>query len=219
MKFRTKILCWLAPAFVALAASAEERVVWLDEIDPQDNYVQDWGCVEINRSVVGTPLSIGGRKFERGIGGHAISRMLFDLGGKAQRVQGLAGPDDNNLFATRLDFKVIGDGKELWGSGVMERGDSAKPFDVDLVGVDKVLLLIDMCDDEFMYDHADWAEVKFITDGADVKSIPVWPAAVKKEPYILTPKAPATPQINNPKVYGATPGADFLWSVDRKSVV
>lgn len=195
------------------SVSAETRTVWLDEIKSNGYYIQDWGAPQVNRSVVGTPLSVGGKRFERGIGGHAISRMLFDLGGKAQKVEGLVGPDDANLFSTNLEFKIIGDGRELWRSGVMTRGDAAKPFEVDLTGVDKVLLLIDMCDDEFMYDHADWAEVKFITDGSDVKAIPVWPAAVKKEPYILTPEAPATPLINNPKVYGATPGADFLWSV------
>ncbi len=31
--------------------------------------------------------------------------------------------------------------------------------------------------------------------------------------YILTPKAPKTPRINGPKVYGARPGADFLYKI------
>jgi len=31
--------------------------------------------------------------------------------------------------------------------------------------------------------------------------------------YILTPKAPQTPRINGPKVYGARPGADFLFRI------
>lgn len=31
--------------------------------------------------------------------------------------------------------------------------------------------------------------------------------------YILTPKAPATPRINGPKVYGARPGADFIFRI------
>lgn len=193
--------------------SAESRTVWLDEIKSNGHYVQDWGRPEINRSVVGTPLSVGGTKYKRGIGAHAISRMLFDLGGKAVKVEGLAGPDDTNLFATNLEFKIIGDGRELWRSGVMKRGDEAVEFDVDLSGIDKVLLLVDMCDDEFMYDHADWVDVRFTTDDGDVTAIPVWPKTLKKETYVLTPDAPAKPLINNPKVYGATPDADFLWSV------
>ena len=31
--------------------------------------------------------------------------------------------------------------------------------------------------------------------------------------YILTPPAPAEPRINGPKVYGARPGADFLFRI------
>ena len=210
-----KVLFLLAgmAAATELSAHASERTVWLDEIDSHGYYIQDWGSPTVNRSVAGTPMSIGGVRYERGIGGHAISRMLFDLDGKATRIEGLAGPDDTNLFATNLEFKIIGDGKELWHSGVMKRGDAAKAFDVDLKDIDKVLLLIDMCDDEFMYDHGNWVNVRFTTDNGDVKAIPVWPEAIKKEAYILTPDAPDAPRINNPKVYGATPGADFLWSV------
>ena len=170
----------VALSVTVMGSNTGDRTVWLDEIDSQGYYVQDWGSPQINRSIAGTPLSIAGQRFERGIGGHAISRMLFDLGGKAHKVTGMVGPDDANLFTTRLEFKIVGDGKELWGSGVMQRGDKAKPFDVDLTGIDKVLLLIDMCDDEFMYDHADWADVRFITDGSDVRAIPVWPQPVKK---------------------------------------
>ena len=31
--------------------------------------------------------------------------------------------------------------------------------------------------------------------------------------FILTPKASETPHINGPKVYGARPGADFLYRI------
>ena len=134
MKLLSRIFGLLVMVLVLQEAAAQERVIWLDEIDPQDNYVQDWGRPEINRSVVGTPFSVKGRKFGRGIGAHAISRMLFDLGGKAKSIRGLVGADDKNLFTTRLEFKIIGDGRLLWTSDVMQRGDEAKPIDVKLIG-------------------------------------------------------------------------------------
>ena len=31
--------------------------------------------------------------------------------------------------------------------------------------------------------------------------------------YILTPKAPATPRINGPRVYGQSPDVDFLFKI------
>lgn len=171
MKLLSRIFGLLVMVLVLQETAAQERVIWLDEIDPQDNYVQDWGQPEINRSVVGTPFSVKGRKFERGIGAHAISHMLFDLGGKAKSIRGLVGADDQNLFTTRLEFKIIGDGRLLWTSDVMQCGDEAKPIDVKLTGVDKVLLLVDMCDDEFMYDfEIDLAELG-INGAATVRDI------------------------------------------------
>lgn len=211
MKYISLKACVLTVALACLPATIHSRTIYLDEL-PTDCYVQDWGLPQKNKSVARTTLSIGGTEYERGIGSHAISRMLFDVS-DATRIEGLAGPDDNNMFKTRMEFKIIGDGKELWSSGVMERDDMAKPFDIDLTGIDKLLLLADLCDDEFMYDHADWVSVRFTTDGGDVKPLPVWPEPVEKAAYILTPTAQPIPQINNPRVYGATPGADFLWSV------
>ncbi|WP_288529355.1 NPCBM/NEW2 domain-containing protein [uncultured Bacteroides sp.] len=188
------------------------KEVWLDEFGQDSCYVQDWGMVEINRSVVHTPLTVNGVVYERGLGSHSISRLLYDLGGKAVSISGLAGADDKNLFAGKLQFKILGDKKELWKSGVMKKGDSVKEFNVNLKGIDKVLLLVEECGDGIMYDHADWLNVKITTRG-DVKPIPAWAKPVAKEKYILTPPAPETPVINNPLVFGARPGNPFLWSI------
>lgn len=205
----------LLPAFLLLylnCRAQEPKEVWLDELGSSPCYIQDWGTPQVNKSVLGTPLTVQGVVFERGIGAHAISRMLLDLGGKAECVSGLAGPDDNNLFACKLQFRIIGDCKELWRSGVMKRGDAAKPFEVDLRGIDKVLLLVEECGDGIMYDHADWLDVKFTTRG-EVTPVPVWAKPVAKGKYILTPETPAKPQINNPPVFGARPGSPFLLPV------
>ena len=34
------------------------KVVWLDELGSDSCYVQDWGRLEVNRSVVHTPLTV-----------------------------------------------------------------------------------------------------------------------------------------------------------------
>ncbi|MBQ3820803.1 MAG: putative Ig domain-containing protein, partial [Bacteroidales bacterium] len=36
--------------------------------------------------------------------------------------------------------------------------------------------------------------------------------------YILTPKSPETPNINGPRVYGARPGADFIYRIPATGV-
>lgn len=188
------------------------KEIWLDELGQSPCYVQDWGTPQVNQSVVWTPLTVNGVVYERGIGAHSISRMLFDLGGKAVSISGLAGADDNNLYAGKFQFKIIGDQKELWKSGVMKKGDPIKEFDIKLSGINKVLLLVEECGDGIMYDHADWLNVKFVTRG-DITPIPAWPKAIEKEKYILTPEVSDIPKINNPLVYGARPGNPFLLTV------
>ena len=188
------------------------KEVWIDELGSSSCYVQDWGTPQINKSVVWTPLTVNGVVYERGIGAHSIGRMLFDLDGKALSISGLAGADDNNLYAGKFQFKIIGDRKELWKSGVVKKGDPIQEFNVDLSGIDKVLLLAEECGDGIMYDHADWINVKVTTRG-EVKPIPAWPKAIAKEKYILTPQSPEHPIINNPLVYGARPGNPFLWTI------
>ncbi|MEG2947586.1 MAG: NPCBM/NEW2 domain-containing protein [Bacteroidales bacterium] len=189
-----------------------KKEVWLDEFVPSPCFVQDWGSIQANQSVLGTPLSVEGVVYERGVGAHSISRMLFDLNGQAVSVSGLVGADDNNMYASRFQFKIIGDRKELWKSGELKKGDPVQTFDVDLNGFDKVLLLVEECGDGIMYDHADWLNVKFKTRG-EIKPVPVWAAPVAKEKYILTPAAGDAPKINNPIVYGARPGNPFLMPV------
>ena len=207
--FMTLFLCF---SCLQSPRNNDYKEVWLDEFGQDSCYVQDWGMVQVNRSVVHTPLTVNGVVYERGLGAHSISRMLYEIGGDALRISGLVGADDHNLFSCRLQFKIMGDKKELWKSGIMTKGDPVKEFDVKLRGIDKVLLLVEACDDGIMYDHADWLDVKISTRG-EVKPIPVWPKSIAKEKYILTPKAPETPVINNPLVYGARQGNPFLWSV------
>ena len=56
------------------------KEVWLDELD-LSCCIQDWGLPQADRSVLDTPLTVGGVVYGRGVGTHSISRMLFGLGG------------------------------------------------------------------------------------------------------------------------------------------
>lgn len=208
------LLAAIMAVFLSIQSCNNDPIkeIWIDELGPSSCYVQDWGTPQINKSVVWTPLTVNGVVYQRGIGAHSIGRMLFDLGGKALSISGLAGADDNNLYAGKFQFKIIGDRKELWKSGVVKKGDPIQEFNVDLSGIDKVLLLVEECGDGIMYDHADWINVKVTTRG-EVKPIPAWPKAIAKEKYILTPQSPERPIINNPLVYGARPGNPFLWTI------
>ena len=54
---------------------------------------------QADRSVLDTPLTVGGVVYGRGVGSHSISRMLFGLGGDAVGIAGAGGADEFYLFA------------------------------------------------------------------------------------------------------------------------
>jgi alpha-galactosidase len=195
---------WLALASLTHAA----ETVWLDTLD-LSRVTQGWGTPQTNRSIREQPLAVGGRQFERGVGTHAISSARIELAGGSERFLAFAGVDDNANGPGSIVFKAIADGRTLWQSGVMKPGDPAKAVDLDLRGVKTLLLQVGDAGDGVSYDHANWAEARFIVSGAkpQIVGVPVEPAV------ILTPKPGPAPRINGPTIYGCRPGNPFLYRI------
>ncbi|MCX7670693.1 MAG: NPCBM/NEW2 domain-containing protein, partial [Anaerolineae bacterium] len=108
-----------------------------------------------------------------------------------------------------VEFRIYGDGKPLWRSGVMKAGQAAKEVDVKLQGIDTLLLIVDPAGDGVNYDHANWAEARFEVTGVRPKAV----AAPFEAPFILTPKPGPKPRINGPTIYGCRPGNPFLYRI------
>jgi hypothetical protein len=54
-------------------------------------------------------------------------------------------------------FRVVGDGVEVYDSGVMGYEDAAKQVNLDVTGKNTLELFGDDAADDVAYDHADWA--------------------------------------------------------------
>ena len=119
-----------------------------------------WGVPGINVSVESrTPLSIGGRKFSKGLGLHAPSVLSFGLDGKAKEFRAWVGVDDDApTMMGSVEFQIWADGRKVWMSGVMRRGNKPMEVWVPLAGVRKLALLITPSNDGTGGDHGDWAE-------------------------------------------------------------
>ena len=166
------------------------------------------------KSVNGRPLTIAGQVLQRGFGTHAGSLHL-PLGGQAQSLSARVGVDDQGDFQPprRLEFLVLGDEQIRWRSGVMQAGDLAKPCAVDLTGVQNLELQVTNLGEGINYGHADWAEAKLEVTSPAGLAFHETSLAPREAPYVLTPPAPAEPQINGPKVYGVRPGSPVLYVI------
>jgi alpha-galactosidase len=196
--------CWLA----VTGSAAWGETIRLDQLNI-GNTEQDWGQPHANQSVDGNALSIGGTPFEHGLGTHANSSLYITVNG-ATRFSGSAGMDGEvaNTDAG-VEFLVLGDGKEIWRSGVMRAKEAAKTFAVDLQGVKTLALKVAATGAGIDFDHADWAEASFEFEG----TAPVTASAPPEAAEILTPAAPASPRINGPSVVGARPGHPFFYHI------
>jgi len=203
---------------LSLAALAPQLIsaetVWLDDLNLAAA-TQGWGEPQKNKSVDGKPLAIGGQVFARGFGTHAESKLHINLDGGAQSFSASVGVDNdvNGNDAASVEFIVVGDGKELWKSGVLRAGNAAKDCTVNLTGVKSLLLEVTDAGDGIDFDHADWANAKFETAAGKPETVAGEPAMAAVAPFILTPAAPATPRINGASVFGVRPGSPFLFTI------
>ncbi len=190
-----------------LAVASE--TVWLSDLD-LSAVEQDWGTAHANQSVDGHALAIGGRRFEKGVGTHASSSYRLNLDDQGEQFTAWVGVDDEvGDRAGSVEFRLVGDGKTLWQSGVLFGRDAAKETAVNLQGVRTLVLSVDDGGDGINFDHADWADARFVM--AAGKPTPV--AAPPEIAVALTPKPSPQPRINGAKVFGVRPGSPFLYTV------
>jgi alpha-galactosidase len=210
MPSKMKIIELTVVAFLATLLFAHADSVRLDELD-LTTMTAGWGQPQKNQSVSQTPLALSGEKFDHGVGTHAESKVIFQLDGKAQSFTAKVGVDDDaGDAAAAVEFVILGDGRELWSSGVCKLGDKPRDCSVDLDGIKILDLIVAPSGDDINYDHADWADATFEFDGVPPKPVSGEP---EEEAVVLTPPSPPTPLIHGAKVFGVHPGSPFLFTV------
>jgi alpha-galactosidase len=170
-----------------------------------------WGKPLIDKNCVDKPMRIAGESFDRGVGTHANSLIHIQLDGKTQKFTAKVGVDDETRGKGTISFRVYGDERKLFDSGLMKGGQPAKAVDVPLEGVRHLMLVVGSGGDDIHFDHANWAEAEFFCRGA--KPVAVVAPTVDEEKVILTPKPGPMPRINGPRLFGARPGRPFIYRI------
>ena len=133
--------------------------IYLDALEPV-SCVQGWGKLQRNQSVWEKPMTIGGRRFRRGLGTHADSRIVYDIGGGYRRFQSWVGAD--GASNATITFEVWADGQKRWESGLMTKQSPAKLVELEVTGVRRLELVVGHGSDDITSDHANWAEAKLL---------------------------------------------------------
>ncbi|CAM5662010.1 hypothetical protein SNARM312S_01629 [Streptomyces narbonensis] len=126
-----------------------------------------WGPPERDRSngesgaADGRTLTLAGKTYEKGIGGHADSDIEVYLGGRCTAFTADVGIDDEINGYGDVAFSVEADGKVLWTSPRLTGASATLPVDVDVTGTRHVRLRITDTNGSKSGDHGDWAAARF----------------------------------------------------------
>ena len=205
-KLLTFLTCW----FVLGSCAEKVSTVWVDDLS-MVSFSEGIRPVKVKGSYTSDTIRIGGVRFNRGFGSITTAVFAFNLEGNARRFTAEVGADDKANKDIPIKFYVVGDRKVLFESGAMKVGDPAKKIDLNLEGIKRLGLLVtdDIGGLKNKMTYCDWANAKFeMVPDSVPKLIPN-----SNEKPILTPEAPQTPRINSPKIFGATPGNPFLYTI------
>ncbi len=133
-----------------------------------------WGKLGIDRSIEGKPLTIEGRRYQRGLGAHAKSLIVYTIPAGTKRFVAVVGLDDEKRNDPRssVTFEVHGDVKEMGELPVLlaktpvlsSKTIRSWTFNVELNTRFKELrLVVTDAGDGIASDHADWVDAGFVT--------------------------------------------------------
>ncbi len=206
-----KKLLFITLILLTYTLTVNSQTIWLDKLD-LSNMESGWGTAQANKSVEGNILSIAGKKFERGVGTHAVSTYQLNINKNGKRFLATVGVDDEATNKGSVEFMALGDKKVIWQSGIMKKGTTPKIIDIDIRNIKILSLLVTDAGDGIDYDHADWCDAKIeMTKEVSPQSLLIKKSAPKA--YILTPKVSNHPQINGAKIFGVRPGRPFFYTI------
>ncbi len=157
---------WVLNALTGHADSASDRI-------GMKVIRQDHNTLHYRQSCMETPITLGAKRYQRGLGTHAHSIIDVTLPDGARRFQADVGVDNNYDTAGirgTVRFALETGGRRIWQSPVLKSGMPPHPVDVELpADAAAVTLVVDPTEDGAGWDQADWADARIILRDGSVR--------------------------------------------------
>jgi hypothetical protein len=161
------------------------KIVYLSQLEPRDvKYVPFFDTLlyeyRRDRSLDGTPLTLAGKTYARGLALHSRTTLRYRIAGEYTRFQADVGVDDSITHAGKrgaefgADVKpdergtpaivrlvISGDGKPLFDS-IVKGTDAPRTLDLDVTNVRDLEILVDFGNEVDISDHLDLAGAKLV---------------------------------------------------------
>ncbi len=127
------------------------------------SYSQDYLFPFYNKNLntYGQPFAFGRLSsnyyfYDLGIASHANSTITYGLGKRFSRFKTDYGLDTEAAASAQVYFSIIGDGRELFRSQKKGKFENPNNVEVDIRGVDKLILRVENATGSIYGAHADW---------------------------------------------------------------
>lgn len=166
--FQTEPAAAAAPTVKAAATitnAATTQVSYLSDL-AWSSMTNAWGSAEKDMSNGekntgdGQPITLNGVRYAKGLGVHAASSIMYNLGGTCTAFNAAVGVDDEVGAKGSVIFQVWADGTKLYDSGTMTGATATKSAAVNVTGRAELSLVVTDAGDGNSFDHADWANAQ-----------------------------------------------------------
>lgn len=142
------------------------RVMYVSDLRPAAHLFEgrvhrSWP-VGYDKGLTGKPLAIGHRQFKKGLGCHSRTELRYELTEPFEAFVAEVGIDHVVRPRGSVVFRVLGDGAELYSSGLLTGRDDPVLVRVELEGVKALTLIVDYGDELDIADHAVWGDARLL---------------------------------------------------------
>jgi hypothetical protein len=158
----------------------------------------------------GRTITLNGVTYAKGLGVHAASEVVYNLGGAYTSFLSDAGIDDEVGEGTcgTVVFEVYLDNVLAYSSGTMTPTTATKNINVSVAGKNQLKLVVTIAGDNNFCDHADWANARLTSGSARIAA-----ESVRQSEAVTLYPNPATAQVRVDFVAQA-PGKAFVTVAD-----
>lgn len=119
--------------------------------------------LRVNETFSGKPIRLfDGKVYKRGLAVHSKSRLHFKLDRPCESFRASFGLMDPGGKLGNVTARVIGDGKVLWEKPGIDAQALVIPVEIDLKGVERLILEVDFGEGQNVGDRAAWCDPQLI---------------------------------------------------------
>ena len=158
---------WAAAAFAGAKVPGSKPAIGIEVRR------QDYSTLHFGRSCMDTPIKLGQKQFEHGLGTHANSELVVAVPAGARKFKASVGLDNNydtQGLRGSVEFSVEIGGQEVLHTPTLKGSDAPAPVSLDIPdGTKQIVLKVGTTPDGPAYDQSDWADAQFMMADGSVR--------------------------------------------------